>query len=103
MIVSAPRSFLRKEMKKQIPIPVVVGAILLVLAVGVFFVMQAGNPGREFEAAPPTGKTPEYVLQSMTPEQRAKIEAKEKAAGLNDMDEKQRAEQPQRNPYAGNN
>jgi hypothetical protein len=89
-------------MKKQIPIPVVVGAVALVLAIGIFFVMQAGNPGPEFEAAPPTGKTPDYVLQSMTPEQRAKIQAQEQASGLNNMDEMQRAQQPQQNPYGGN-
>lgn len=89
-------------MKKQIPIPVVVGAVAVVLAIGIFFVMQAGNPGPEFEAAPPTGKTPEYVLQSMTPEQRASIQEKEKSAGLTNAEQLQREQQPQQNPYGGN-
>ena len=88
-------------MKKQIPLPIVIGAIVVVLIVGIFAMTQVGATGPEFEAAPPTGKTPSYVLETMTPEQRAEVEAKEKAAGLDNMTELQQAQQPQQNPYGG--
>ncbi|MFM9873807.1 MAG: hypothetical protein ACKVQS_10125 [Fimbriimonadaceae bacterium] len=87
-------------MKKQLPLPAVIAAVVAVLAVGIFFLMQAGKSGTEFEPAPVTGKTPDYILQSLPPEQRAKIEADEKRMGL-DKKAQEVASQPQGNPYAG--
>lgn len=88
-------------MKKPIPLPIVISVIVVVLVVGIFAMTQAGATGPEFKAPPPTGKTPDYILDTMTPEQRARIEEKERAAGLVDMQDKQREQQPQQNPYGG--
>jgi len=89
-------------MKKPLPLPAVIGAVVVVLAIGIYFLMQAGSSGPEFKPAPVTGKTPEHILQTMTPAQRAKVEAEEKKLGLDDKTAEQIASQPQGNPYGGN-
>jgi hypothetical protein len=88
-------------MKKPLPLPAVIGAIVAVLAIGIYFLAQAGKGGPEFKPAPVTGKTPEHILQTMSPEQRAKVEAEEKRLGLADKQAEQVASQPQGNPYGG--
>ncbi len=80
--------------------PAVIAAVVAVLAIGIYFLTQAGKSGPEFQPAPVTGKTPEHILQTMTPEQRAKIEAEEKKLGLSDKQAEQVASQPQGNPYS---
>lgn len=71
-------------MKKPLPLPAVIGAIAVVLAIGGFFLFRAGSGEPEFKAAPPTGKTPDYILDQMSPEQRAKVIAEEERLGLVD-------------------
>lgn len=85
-------------MKKPIPVPAVVGAIAVVL-VGVILAFAIGGKGEpEFKKPPLTGKTPDYILDKMSPDQRAKIEDEERKSGVNKQLEQQ--QQPGQNPYA---
>lgn len=87
-------------MKKQIPLPAVIAAVIVVAAIGIYALLQAGQNGPEYKPAPPTGKTPDHILQTMTPEQQAKIKEAEAKAGLTeDKMAAQQAAQPQGNPY----
>ncbi|MBL8068377.1 MAG: hypothetical protein JNM28_07995 [Armatimonadetes bacterium] len=87
-------------MKKQLPLPAVIAAIVVAAGIGIFFLIQSGQSGPEFKPAPPTGKTPDYVLQQMSPEQQSKIKEAEAKAGITDDKlEAQKAAQPGGNPY----
>lgn len=87
-------------MKNQIPTPAVIAALVIAAAIGIYALTQAGQSGPEFKPAPPTGKTPEHILNQMPPQQRAQIEAEEAKAGISDDKiAQQKAVQPQGNPY----
>lgn len=87
-------------MKKAIPTPVVVG-VIAVFAIGALALFVFGGGGEpEFEKAPPTGITPDYIKDTMTPDQRAEVERREREAGLvADPNAFGAEEQPKQNPY----
>lgn len=107
-------------MKKPLPLPAVIGIVAVVLALGIFFLVQAGGNEAEFKKPPVTGKTPQHILDAMSPEQRKKIEAEEAKLGLTNAPEgqppaagspgatdpaaqqKMQQQQPGGNPYGGN-
>ncbi len=77
--------------------PLVIGAVA-VLAIGAIAFLIVGTSGEpEFEKPPVTGKTPDYILDQMSPEQRAAIEKQEREAGI--TNDQGAAEQPKQNPY----
>lgn len=109
-----------RTMKKPLPLPAIIGVVAVVLAIGIFVLMQAGAQGPDFKAPPVTGKTPQHILDQMSPEQRKKIEEEEARLGLTDAPEgkpvagvpgapvldeaaqqKQQSQQPSQNPYSG--
>lgn len=51
-------------MKKQIPVPVIVAAIVLILAVAAFFLFQAGNT-QTFPAPDVPKEVPKYIYDAM--------------------------------------
>lgn len=70
-------------MKKPIPTPLIVVIIVAVLAIAGTMIMSAGTT-QEFKAPPVTGRTPQHILDAMTPEQRERILAEERKMGIAD-------------------
>lgn len=85
-------------MKKEIPMPLVVAIVVLVVAVGGFFFVRGLQGPPEFEPVPLGTKTPEHIKAALSPEDRAEIERMEREAGLT---EESAPQQPTQNPYAG--
>lgn len=78
--------------------PVVVGAVGIVLVGAIIAFAVSGKGEAEFKKPPLTGKTPDYILDKMSPDQRAKIQAEEKASGVDKQLEQ--TQQPGQNPYS---
>ena len=70
-------------MKNPIPTPLIVVIVVVVVAVAGFFLLQAGTV-QEYKAPPVTGRTPQHILDAMTPEQRERILAEERKMGIPD-------------------
>lgn len=61
-------------MKNTIPVPAVIGAIVVVLLVAGFFIMRSGTT-QEFPAPKTEKVIPQYVWDTMTPEMQGKMKS----------------------------